>query len=89
MKAFISSLIGNCPLAWFFCSRGINDRINRICERVIRIFYDDKFSTFKELLEKNIFVSIHNRNLQVPATEYTPAFSNLDVTKIQINEKQI
>ena len=89
MKAFISSLLGYCPLAWFFCSRGINDRINGICKRVIRIFYNDKFSTFKELLEKDIFVSIHNRNLQVLATEYTPAFSNLDLTKIQINKKQI
>ena len=89
MKTFISSLFGYCPLAWFFCSRGINDRINRICERVIRIFYNDKFSTFKELLEKNIFVSVHNRNLLVITTEYTPAFSNLDVTKIQINKKQI
>ena len=30
MRAFISSQFGYCPLVWFFCSRKINNRMNRI-----------------------------------------------------------
>ena len=30
MKAFISSQFGYCPTVWFFCSRKINNRMNRI-----------------------------------------------------------
>ena len=63
MKSFISWLFSYCPLAWFFCIRGINGRINRICERAIRTFYNDKFSTFKELREKYIFVSTHQPSI--------------------------
>ena len=39
MRAFISSQFGYCPLVWFFCSRKINNRMNRIQERALRIVY--------------------------------------------------
>ena len=69
MRAFISSQFGSCPLVWFFCSRKINNRINRIQERALRIVYKDYVSTFAQLLEKDSSVSIHIRNLQILATE--------------------
>ena len=53
MRAFISSQFGYCPLVWFFCSRKINNRINRIQERALRIVYKDYVSTFAQLLEKD------------------------------------
>ena len=52
MRAFISSQFGYCPLVWFFCSRKINNRMNRIQERTLRIAYKDYVSTFAQLLEK-------------------------------------
>ena len=52
-----------------FHSREINNRINRIHERALRMAYKDKHSTFQELLSKDSSVSIHHRNLQVLATE--------------------
>ena len=41
MTAFLSSQFGYCPLVWLFCSRKINNRMNRIQERPLRIVYKD------------------------------------------------
>ena len=69
MKAFVESQFGYCPLIWMFHSRGLNNKINRIHERALRITYKDKSSTFQELLEKDNSVSIHHRNVQKLAIE--------------------
>ena len=37
MKAFIESQFGYCPLIWMFHSRFLNNKINRIHERTLRI----------------------------------------------------
>ena len=51
-------------------SRSYNNKINRLHERCLRIIiYNDKKSTFEELLGKDGSVSIHHRNLQTLATE--------------------
>ena len=52
-----------------FHSRGLNNEINRIHERALRITYKEKSSTFQELLEKDSSVSIHHRNVQKLAIE--------------------
>ena len=44
-------------------SRAKNNKINRLHERFLRMIYEDKTSTFEQLLEKNSSVSIHTRNL--------------------------
>ena len=46
-----------------------NRETNRLYERFLRIICNDKQSSFNELLEKDGSVSIHERNLQVLATE--------------------
>ena len=72
-NAFIMSQFSYCPLIWMFWmfhSRAIGHRINRIPERTLRLIYPNQHQiTFKELLEKNKTVSIHQRNLQTLATE--------------------
>ena len=50
-------------------SRGLNNKINRLHERCLRIIYDDKCSNFEELLNKDNSVSIHNHNIQALAIE--------------------
>ena len=77
IRAFINSQFGYCPLVWFFCSPKINNRMNRIQGRALRIVYKDYVSTFAQLLEKDSSVSIHIRNLQVLATEGFKARNNL------------
>ena len=83
MKAFISSQFGYCSLVWMFCSRRLNSRINRIQERALRTVYNDKSSTYPELLEKDSSVSIHCRNLQVLATEIFKSKNNLSPPVMQ------
>ena len=50
-------------------SRGLNNKINRLHGRCLRIIYDDKCSNFEELLNKDNSVSIHNHNIQALAIE--------------------
>ena len=69
MKPFITSQFGYCPLVWMFRSRNLNNQINNIHERALRITYKDYNSTFQDLLEKDNSVTVYQRNLQVQATE--------------------
>jgi len=69
MNAFFTSQFNYCPLVWMCHSRKNNRKINRLHERCLRIIYNDKQSTFNELLEKDGSVSIHIKNIQILATE--------------------
>ena len=69
VKSFVTSQFGYCPLIWMFHSRRLNNKINYIDERALRITYQDHISTFQELLNKDNSGSIHHRNLQALATE--------------------
>ena len=69
MKAFIHSQFGYCPLVWMFHSRKLNNRINKIQERSLRIVYNDQTSTFRQLLRKDNSFTIHERNIQILGIE--------------------
>ena len=69
MNAFFNSQFSYCPLVWMCRSRTNNKKINKLNERCLRIVYNDKQSSFNELLEKDGSVSIHTRNTQMLATE--------------------
>ena len=58
MKAFITSQFSYCPLIWIFHSRSLNNKINRIHERAVRLVYQ---SLCKSALKK--FASPSDRNL--------------------------
>ena len=45
-------------------NRKLNNHINRIHERALRIVYQDHNSTFEEILAKDGSFKIHDRNLQ-------------------------
>ena len=60
----------------FHC-RKLNHRINSIHERALRVTYQDYQSTFLQLLQKDNSVTIHQRNLQVLATEIFKAKNDL------------
>ena len=62
MKAFICSQFGYCPLVWMLHSRKINNRVNSLHERPLRVVYRDYNATFSELLSKDKSVTIHQRN---------------------------
>ena len=69
MKAFITSQFNYCPLIWMFHSRQLNNRINKIQERALRLVYKDNKLTVDDLLKLDNSVTIHQQNLQIVATE--------------------
>ena len=50
-------------------SRTLNNKINKLHERELRLVYVDRQSTFKELLNIDKSVTVHHRNLLDLATE--------------------
>ena len=52
-----------------FHSIRLNNKTTSIHERALGMTYEDNTSTFPELLNKDNFVSIHHKNLQVLAME--------------------
>ena len=59
-------------------NRTNNNKINRIHERCLRLIYNDKKSSFKDLLQKDGSVSIHHRNLRTLAAELCKVFKGLN-----------
>ena len=52
-----------------FCSRKMNNKINHIHEKALRLVYDDYVTSFKELLIRDKSVTVHQRNIQNVAIE--------------------
>ena len=69
MKAFFMVQFSYCPLICMFHSRKLSNKINKLHESILRIVYSDNTSSFEELLKTDNSVSVHRRNIQVPATE--------------------
>ena len=49
--------------------RGLNNKINNLHERALRIVYQDKKSNFETSLQRDKSVSIHIKNLQYLAAD--------------------
>ena len=59
-NSIIKTQCNYCPLVWMFCSRTLNDMINKSHEKEIRIVLNDYSSDFIELLENNNDISNHH-----------------------------
>ena len=68
MTAIIMSLLSYCSLEWVSHSETLNNKINKLHERALQLVYDERQSTFEELLDIDKSFTIHHRNLQVRAT---------------------
>ena len=77
MNAFFTSQLSYCPLVWMCHSRTNNSKINMLHERCSRIIYNDKQSSFTELLNKDSSVSIHIKNIQKLAIEMFKSYKGL------------
>ena len=56
-------------MVWLFHCRRLNSRVDKLHEMALRIVYRDYASSFTELLEKDNSTTMHNRNIQLLATE--------------------
>ena len=55
----------------------MNNKINRLYERCMRLIYADKTSSFEGLLEQDDSISIHTRNLPMIATEMFKVYRSM------------
>ena len=83
MKSFIESQFSYCPLIWMFHGRTLNNRINRLHERGLRLVYKNYALSFEELLRKDNSFTIHHRNLQKLATEMYKAHNDLSPSLVK------
>ena len=56
MNAFFKAQFSYCPAVWMFHNSSLNNKINRLHERYLKIIYNDEHSNFEEQLVK---VSLH------------------------------
>ena len=69
LNAFFNAQFSYCPLTWMFHSRKLNNKINRMHEKCLRIVYNGNTSSHEEPLEIDNSASAHHRNIQIFATE--------------------
>ena len=82
MKAFIESQF-NYPLTWMFHSRQLNNKINKLHERALRLDYKDPNLSFQEILTLDNSFCIHNMNLQKLTIEMYKAKNKICPTLFQ------
>ena len=81
MQAFIFSQFGYCPLVWMFHSRKLNNRINKIHERALRVVYQDDQSSFDDLLEKDDSFTLLESSLAFLSLEISNFFNLVPSTE--------
>ena len=84
-KTFVTSQFNYCVLVWMCHSRNLNNRVNNIHHTALRAIYQDKKSSFGELLQKDKSISVYMKNLQYLATEIFKVKN--DLSPIIMNER--
>ena len=69
VNAFFMVKFNYCPLISMCHNRIDKNKINTLHKRCLQLIYNDKRSSFEDLLEKDNSVSIHHKNLQALAIE--------------------
>ena len=77
IKSFVDSQFSYCPLIWMFCNRSLNNKINKLQGRALRILYKDYDSSFEDLSEKDNSDKIHDRNIKLLAKEVYKVENNI------------
>ena len=78
LKTFILSQFDYCLLMWIFCNRTLDNKINRIHEKALRIASQNKIADFNTLLLESNSVSMHKRNLQLLMIEVYKTVQNIN-----------
>ena len=79
MNSFFASQFNYCPLVLMCHHRSVNNKINRLHERCLRIIYSDSASSFVDLLDKDRSASEHVKYIKTLATEMFKISNKLTV----------
>ena len=79
MNSFITSHFSYSSLVWMFHTKELNNMINEVHERSLRVVYgsDSALLTFEDLLEKDHSCTIHHINIQSLALEMYKCYTNI------------
>ena len=80
LNEFFMSQFNYCQLVWMCHNCTKNNKIVRLHERCLRSIYNDKKSSFEQLLEIDSSVSVHDRNLRALATEMYKIYHGISPT---------
>ena len=69
MKTFVKSKFNHFPLICMFHSRRLNNKINNVHEKALKVISSDQILRFQELLHKEASSSVHHRNIETLAVE--------------------
>ena len=83
LSSFVHCHFAYAPLVWMFHSREINNRINRIYKKALRILYDDCISSFEDLLRRDEGFTVHERNIQLLMVEMFKSKNGLEPQLLQ------
>ena len=83
LSSFVHSHFSYAPLAWMFYSRELNNKINRVHRRALRILYEDEEGSFEELLKKDGAFTVHERNIQSLMIEMFKAKNKIEPSLLQ------
>ena len=83
INSFFKSQFEYCPLTWMFHSRALNNRINDLHYRALRLIYQEDTMTFNEFLREDGAVTIHHRNIQNVGIEMFKAKNNISPTMMK------
>ena len=67
--AFVMSQFSFSPLISMFYDRGLNNKINALHYRALKIIYRDNELSFDEILREDGSVTIQHKNIQLLAIE--------------------
>ena len=77
LKALTQSKFKYCPLVWMFHRRQINDKVNKLHKKALRIVYNDTITSFEELLVQDKTFTIDHQKIQSLAIEMYKIVNNL------------
>ena len=83
LSSFVHSHFSYAPLTWLFHSRELENKINSVHKKALRILYNDEDSTFEQLLAKDKAYTVHERNIQILLTEMFKAKNKLEPHLLQ------
>ena len=83
INAFVKSQFSYCSLIWMFHNRTLNNKINRLHERALRLVHKNYNGTFQDLLNLENGFSVHEKNLQKLATEMFKVKNKLSPILVQ------
>lgn len=79
-NTFIMANFNYCPIVWHFCSKASANKMEKIQERALRFLFNDKISSYEDLLKRCDSTTLHLKRLKSICTEVFKSLNNLNPT---------